>query len=711
MVVFNADGIPSELKEQEKWVVFILTKDGKKMPLCAKEIVISNHFASISDSSTWTTFDKAHTYYNYYKTIDNRFIGLGYALTEDSGIVFIDIDCHTDAVADDKKAELEKQYNSMVSLMQQFHTYGETSISGKGQHYLVKAELDNKISTGASPTMPIEIYNSKRFIIMTGNRLNDYEVADDEKTAGGVNNLHRNYFPDKPAKQLALEKAGKFPPIDVPVRPDKEVLDIALKDKDFSLLWYGKWKEVADGDGKQKYAKQHYADFVLMRKLCYYTENCPSQMERLFRQSPCYKAYGTGEKSNYIKFEADIKKDIKTTSSTCAAVYNPLGPLKKKIDLDMILQWLNSPDINERVFSNDELLNSLKSYCYKYREDTTTNYIKELSHYQRYIVDLVKIVRGVLGERLKYSKRYGSFYKWNGCKYEMVAEEDTLIFPITVVLSLVEHAVFERIVTDTKEQIVAIRQSKDGEKSDSEKQKEIKDIEKRALTALQNSKTFAAVKNARDVLTELKGMDFANDIVEYYESNYINMQNCVIDISDLDNIRAYPHSPIYNQSKVTGCNYEEGADCPVFKDMMKRLLPEEDTRRELQKAFGLCLAKEQLPAKKILCLLVGPKDTGKSTVLNTMLEVLGDYAAAVDNSLLMQSKVNKTRGPEMYDFRDTLMITTSETNENDKLDAAKAKALTGSTTQSVRLNYSNNMDKFVNIGIIFMDSNYKPYIM
>ena len=107
---------------------------------------------------------------------------------------------------------------------------------------------------------------------------------------------------------------------------------------------------------------------------------------------------------------------------------------------------------------------------------------------------------------------------------------------------------------------------------------------------------------------------------------------------------------------------------------------------------------------------MGPANTGKTTLLNTIVETLGEYGTSVDNSLLMQNSKEKTRGPEMYDFRETLMITTSESNESDKLDTGKVKALTGETTQSVRLNYSNKMDKFKMIGLIFIDSNFKPYI-
>lgn len=140
------------------------------------------------------------------------------------------------------------------------------------------------------------------------------------------------------------------------------------------------------------------------------------------------------------------------------------------------------------------------------------------------------------------------------------------------------------------------------------------------------------VRLAKNVLLKMKGMDVAQDVKTYYETPYINMQNGAF---DLEQRELRPHNPAYGLYKITGCDYDPTATCPTFEDMVARIMPEEEDRRELQKAFGLCLAKKQLPAKKVLMLLVGPKDTGKTTLLNTIVDVLGEYGSQVDNSLLI----------------------------------------------------------------------------
>ena len=94
-----------------------------------------------------------------------------------------------------------------------------------------------------------------------------------------------------------------------------------MKEKDFALLWNDRWEEVTDQNGNQKYSQQHYSDFVLIKKLIFYSGNCPTQAERLFRKSPCYLAYGRNGK--WTKYEKDISNDLKSASTKCTAVYDP----------------------------------------------------------------------------------------------------------------------------------------------------------------------------------------------------------------------------------------------------------------------------------------------------------------------------------------------------------------------------------------------------
>ncbi|MBQ8281223.1 MAG: hypothetical protein IJZ25_02320, partial [Lachnospiraceae bacterium] len=77
--------------------------------------------------------------------------------------------------------------------------YMEQSLSGTGVHLLARGSLNPELKTGGAPEWPLEIYGNedKRFIIMTGHKLNDCDIEDSEFTVGAINNLHKNYFPKK----------------------------------------------------------------------------------------------------------------------------------------------------------------------------------------------------------------------------------------------------------------------------------------------------------------------------------------------------------------------------------------------------------------------------------------------------------------------------------------------------------------------------------
>lgn len=82
MVKLNIDGIPEELKKNKRWVGFEIGKNGKK-PIDPKSIGGFTSYASISDPSTWGTFEEA------VKLVEAGLCeGIGYAITKDDKLIF-----------------------------------------------------------------------------------------------------------------------------------------------------------------------------------------------------------------------------------------------------------------------------------------------------------------------------------------------------------------------------------------------------------------------------------------------------------------------------------------------------------------------------------------------------------------------------------------------------------------------------------------------
>jgi len=340
-VSLNVEGIPQELKNVAHWVVYKRPPEGGKLPFDANELLLEDKIAAIDNPSTWTTFEKALAYYNAHKDYEdcngNTVLGLGFAITEDLFLIFLDIDCHIDGVEEKEKELLQMKFRSMASVAERFETYGELSVSGYGYHFYARGSLDSSVRQGKSNLMPIELYSKDKFAIITGNRINDYDISAEERTIGGIQNLQRAYFEKNIQTDLEQGNRPLVPQRTTLLLSDEEVIKVALKNQRFNLLWNNRWEEVIRSNG-QHYSTQHFADFALMGFLIYYTGNNKEQAIRLFHQSPCYKAYGQNGK--WSKYEKDILNDAEKASKSCRAVYTPPKRVRDAEGLQDILNTM-----------------------------------------------------------------------------------------------------------------------------------------------------------------------------------------------------------------------------------------------------------------------------------------------------------------------------------------------------------------------------------
>ena len=158
------NNIPDEIKRLEQWVCVF---DDSKVPMRAWELI----GASSSDPNTWVDFDFAiqATAYDW----------CGFVFAE-NGYVGIDIDCGFDT--DGFITELGADIISMC------HSYTEISRSGRGFHILLRGSLP---FSGANNRKGVEIYQSKRYFIMTGKTLLHTKIIDNQDA---IDYVVKKYF-------------------------------------------------------------------------------------------------------------------------------------------------------------------------------------------------------------------------------------------------------------------------------------------------------------------------------------------------------------------------------------------------------------------------------------------------------------------------------------------------------------------------------------
>ena len=143
----------------------------------------------------------------------------------------------------------------------------------------------------------------------------------------------------------------------------------------------------------------------------------------------------------------------------------------------------------------------------------------------------------------------------------------------------------------------------------------------------------------------------------------------------------------------------------LWQDYLDTFLPDLDDRRVAQIAFGHCLPGGN--NEKIVIVIMGDPNTGKSTMVNSIEAALGDYAVSVDHSVFQQ----KTFNPTLAAAVNSRMAIASEFDKEDNLSAAMIKRVSGGTDK-VGTDIKFSMEKLIAVPqfVVILSTNGFPKI-
>ncbi|NLL36543.1 MAG: hypothetical protein GX256_03350 [Fretibacterium sp.] len=263
-----AENIPDELKALPQWVVWHAVKRGGKMT--KQPYQVSGHSAKVNDPATWTTFDRAFEAYEA-----GGAEGVGFVFAQGGGIVGVDLDT---CVQED--GELHPKAQLIVEAL---GSYTEYSVSGKGIHVLVRAELARGKRNG-----PIEIYPHNRYFTVTGSIYEDRTELTSNQQA--IDALVEAISLAKKKGKEPIATAGGFQYLgnDALIEKAKN----AKNGEKFSRLWEG---------GISDYPSHSEANLALLSMLLYWTNGDEDRAAILFEQSALCREKWT-ERADYRRF-------------------------------------------------------------------------------------------------------------------------------------------------------------------------------------------------------------------------------------------------------------------------------------------------------------------------------------------------------------------------------------------------------------------------
>ncbi len=222
-----------------------------------------------------------------------------------------------------------------------------------------------------------------------------------------------------------------------------------------------------------------------------------------------------------------------------------------------------------------------------------------------------------------------------------------------------------------------------------------------AKASQRRERVAAAIKLSEDDLAVLV-TDFDRD------PNLLNVANGTLDLQ-LGELR--DHRREDRLTKMAGCSHEPSASAPQWQDFLSQTFSgSTDLIQYVQRLIGYSAVG--VVTENVLPILYGEGANGKTTLVEVVRLVLGDYAHVAPPELLLAQQRSNRDGPTpaLADLHGRRFVTTMETGEGRQLDEPLVKQLTGGDTITARHLYAD-LFSFTPSHTVFLVTNHPPDVL
>ena len=600
--------IPEELKRLRQWVCWQAVPDPARPDHPRKTPInpATGGGAMSNNPDTWTDYETAAREAVHYT-------GVGFMFA--NGYFGVDIDNAEEEIADYKEGGVD---NIISEFIETLGSYAEYSQSGRGIHIICRG----KLPPGGRRKGRVEMYDSGRFFVMTGNAASKYtEIVDGTEK---IKPLHEKYIGGSRPK-------AKYTPAAVqPVSlSDAEILQKAGEAKAgavFQALYNGEWEAY--------FGSQSEADLSLCNRLAYWTGKDPEAIDRLFRASGLMREKWDREQAGSTYGRLTVEKAIRD----CEKVYTPPAPKE-----DYHISICPRP----KLYSFDDTGNA-----------------------ERF--------RDLFGESVRYNYTDRAWMWYDGRRWK---SDDT---------GEPKRMLDEMLGIMAGEDQLDLYRDEEGE------------ILKRYQAHIKKSRSSgsktAALKEAEHLLPVTAE--------ELDRDPYL--LNTPSGVLDLRSGAVRPHDAGLYISKICNSEYTETCPTPVWDRFLDDIF---DGDREMigffQRAAGYSLTG--VTDEQCAFFAVGSGRNGKTTAINVLLDIMGDYACNMQPDSLMVKPNGNAINSDIARLRGVRLASTVEPDEGMRLAEGLLKQLTGGDVVTARKLYGNEFE-FRPQCKIWMATNHKPII-
>lgn len=191
------------------------------------------------------------------------------------------------------------------------------------------------------------------------------------------------------------------------------------------------------------------------------------------------------------------------------------------------------------------------------------------------------------------------------------------------------------------------------------------------------------------------------------------LYNCSNGVINLKTGELLPHDRDYLFTKISNVEYNKNADCPNWIKFMESIFKNDggSTNYEiidfLQKAIGYTLTGDI--SEQVMFFLYGTGRNGKSTFINTVQTLLGDYGRQTNSDTFIKKKNDSAVNNDIARLDGARFVSAVESEEGQQLSESLVKQITGGEKISARF-LRQEFFEFTPEFKVFFTTNHKPII-
>lgn len=137
-------------------------------------------------------------------------------------------------------------------------------------------------------------------------------------------------------------------------------------------------------------------------------------------------------------------------------------------------------------------------------------------------------------------------------------------------------------------------------------------------------------------------------------------------------------------TRLAGAAFNPQASAPQFDRFIKRILPDDDVRKFVQKLLGYCLTGDT--SEQIFVIFYGTGKNGKSKLVDLIRKIFGDYAATIPVGVFLDGKDKKADGPKpsIAKLPGVRLVLMNEPDKGEALSEGLVKEVTGGEPMETR---------------------------